>query len=540
MPAAKTADWDPAMYEAKLEDKQAGLVVNNPMFDANSALVSGPRTIRKQPGEKLDMIFSTREGTTTIIRCTIGGAAWKAGVRTGNVLLEVNGKQVVALSHKQIVSIFKESDTLIKMVVDVGEENEFGAPSHGDAGDYLVVTSAGGLAEGDEYLEMNRGAKVAQPLGPGDNVVTLKRINGKQLGLRFGDAPSQVAGVPVAWIDAAGQAHGKLALRDRVVAINGTSCRGFGSDQAGQLMALSDTLKLTLERPSTQSEGRARAASVDSFGGFGKAANAAPSTLTATLDRSDGRALGVKLGDAWSPSGGVQILSVVPDGQASGKLEQGDQVLAINGVSCRGFDKQQAANLIKRSAIIKFTFVRRPAPANGGATNGSMGDEQVDPAGELSDEYIAVSTEDESNSVALAGSAEVSSAEFGFSEGAADAATSGLDASRIEFDNVAAVLAAPADSGAKGFERDGSVYGGFGGPEATDGGASLDEVTGGGDDLYEAIDNNGGGDGGDDGGGFYDQDHPDADKYDALAQPEPEPSGFKRSNSLQGFDADAN
>ena len=61
-----------------------------------------------------------------------------------------------------------------------------------------------------------------------------------------------VAGVPVAWLDAAGQAAGKkLTVSDRVVVINGRDTRGMTADEATALIKSRDTAELTLEQTDT-------------------------------------------------------------------------------------------------------------------------------------------------------------------------------------------------------------------------------------------------------------------------------------------------
>jgi C-terminal processing protease CtpA/Prc len=80
------------------------------------------------------------------------------------------------------------------------------------------------------------------------------------------------------------------------------------------------------------------------------------------LHRDGTTPLGVRLGNAATADQGVPIVSVAKGGQGEGKLQVGDQVVAINGNSVLGFTMQEAAVFVMRSKMLNLRF-RRSAPS---------------------------------------------------------------------------------------------------------------------------------------------------------------------------------
>lgn len=90
-------------------------------------------------------------------------------------------------------------------------------------------------------------------------VVTLDRSNGKKMGIRLGNAKSH-CGVPIVWVDEAGQAAGMLEVGDVVVEINGTSVRGKSSKDAGTYVKQSELVKLSMgDKNETPADARRKA-----------------------------------------------------------------------------------------------------------------------------------------------------------------------------------------------------------------------------------------------------------------------------------------
>lgn len=79
---------------------------------------------------------------------------------------------------------------------------------------------------------------------------------------------------------------------------------------------------------------------------------------TITLDRSNGRKIGVRLGNADSQLAGVPIIGVQPEQQSYGKIFVGDQVVAINGKSALGFTMAQAGKLASQNSTVEFAINR--------------------------------------------------------------------------------------------------------------------------------------------------------------------------------------
>ena len=82
-----------------------------------------------------------------------------------------------------------------------------------------------------------------------------------------------------------------------------------------------------------------------------------------TLDRAGGKKLGILLGDATSSTSGVQVLSVDPAEQAVGRVLENDTIITINGTSCIGMSKTEAAQLVGQSKAEAVLTLHRTAPA---------------------------------------------------------------------------------------------------------------------------------------------------------------------------------
>jgi len=75
-----------------------------------------------------------------------------------------------------------------------------------------------------------------------------------------------------------------------------------------------------------------------------------------TLDRSGGKKLGVRLGNAAGPGEPILIINVAPGTQAAGKLVAGDAVVAINGNSVLGMTMSEAAKFVMASEKVELTL----------------------------------------------------------------------------------------------------------------------------------------------------------------------------------------
>jgi len=189
-----------------------------------------------------------------------------------------------------------------------------------------------------------------------------------------------------------------------VIAINGESCVGFTMQQAAGLVMKSTSAELTVRRKGGGGAAAA-AAATDSAAATAKQAAAKKAVLvsavegldakeaagkktamlgafaaalaeveqedatvaaseaevapqpprTIVLDRSNGKQLGIRLGNAAGADQGVPIIEVDPDHQAHGLLTVDEVVTEINGVSVVGMSFQAAAELIMQKDSVEFT-----------------------------------------------------------------------------------------------------------------------------------------------------------------------------------------
>jgi C-terminal processing protease CtpA/Prc len=188
--------------------------------------------------------------------------------------------------------------------------------------------------------------------------VTLDRSGGKKLGVRLGSAAGPGEPLPINSVEATGQAHGKLLAGDTVIAINGNVVLGMTMKEAAKYVLSSDLVELTLG-----ARGEPRRPSIKSIANLTAAptpvATDSDGAVKVTLDRSGGKKVGVRLGNAAGPGEPLPIVSVEATGQAHGKLVPGDTVLAINGNVVLGMTMKEAAKYVLASDLVELTLGAR-------------------------------------------------------------------------------------------------------------------------------------------------------------------------------------
>eukprot|EP00039_Didymoeca_costata_P028222 m.20383 g.20383 ORF g.20383 m.20383 type:complete len:486 (+) comp6831_c0_seq1:171-1628(+) len=121
-----------------LKAKELKVEVQSSSTNANS----GKKFIKKATADSpLGLGFATEGGVATVFRCDPTMPAYEAGIRVGNVITHVNGKDISDLSHEQILSAIKGAGTNFTINVESGavEAMPVGISSQHDGNEPLGI-----------------------------------------------------------------------------------------------------------------------------------------------------------------------------------------------------------------------------------------------------------------------------------------------------------------------------------------------------------------------------------------------------------------
>ena len=84
-------------------------------------------TVTKRVGDGFGMVISKKTGHEVTVKKSTG-VAWKAGIRKGDTVAEVNRQPVATLTQQQVVAICKQSATQVELVVNERSEDDSCCP----------------------------------------------------------------------------------------------------------------------------------------------------------------------------------------------------------------------------------------------------------------------------------------------------------------------------------------------------------------------------------------------------------------------------
>jgi len=280
-------------------------------------------------------------------------------VNVGDMIMSINGNSVLGMSMGEAAGFVAESETLA-LTIHPTSASDNGAPVAENADEHLYGNDQAQSSDGD--------AKVA----------ILDRSDGQKLGIRLGNSPDANTGIPILHVDSSGQAAGKLNVGDIVEFINGKSVVGMTMAEAAAIVTESEKVELTLQMPdleSRKSSPNPDNSTMDDYempdGVSGSAAPGADSNnaplvgRTVVLDRSAGKKLGIRLGNAPSDTEGIPVNKVDSAGQASGKIAVGEVVNTINGQSVLGCTMADAASFVMQSDSVELGMEEAQEPTPG-------------------------------------------------------------------------------------------------------------------------------------------------------------------------------
>ena len=267
--------------------------------------------------------------TVTIKKVDAGSEADKKGVHVGDAVTHINGTPLVG-----------ETMAAVGQLVASGGTVE------------LTLASSDGNSSGSA----------------GTSVVTVTKVAGTKLGLNIGPNSSGKPGIEITKVTPGSPAAGKLTVGDVIVEINGVDIKA-GVTAAKPVIMKDATLAFTIignnkvgAVKATGGADRATAAVVRREADPADEAEAEPHQPKSRrkdikLDRSGGKALGVKLMRNPASGAGVAVKSVDVGGQADGKLQSGDVLSHINGTDVVKAGMAQVKDLITSGDSCTFSVM---------------------------------------------------------------------------------------------------------------------------------------------------------------------------------------
>eukprot|EP00052_Salpingoeca_macrocollata_P012625 m.98347 g.98347 ORF g.98347 m.98347 type:complete len:886 (+) comp18564_c0_seq2:137-2794(+) len=302
-----------------------------------------------------------------------GAAAQDGRLREGDQILSVNGISFASVTHADAVQALKMPTTTVRLVVVHGVLQREIQQKMQDAEIALVEEYA--LNKGREGLGFSIAGGVEDPHISGDDSIFITKI--------LPDSPAHQ--------------DGRLQIGDKLLAVNGQSCEGVPHEFAVTLLkSAQGVVSIKVEKNAYQRLLQANAVAL----GFlqapkprfsrtgtlkGDRLREALKARQAMRDRqsdapgpvrtvelkgsSSGYGFNIvgpaRAGSDTNDPTGIFISRVLPGGPAdtSGQLQEGDQIMAVNGHSIEFASHNQAVNRLRRADRNSMTLLVRENPA---------------------------------------------------------------------------------------------------------------------------------------------------------------------------------
>ncbi|XP_072260382.1 multiple PDZ domain protein isoform X2 [Pyxicephalus adspersus] len=334
--------------------------------------------LQKKPGKGLGLSIVGKRNDTGVFVSDIvkGGIAETDGrLMQGDQILTVNGEDVRNATQEAVAALLKCSLGTVKLEVGRIKAGPFHSERRTSQGSHISdgsssLTSFTFPGAGSAAVEQheNSSKKSESSEIQGLRTVEIKKGPTDSLGVSIaGGIGSPLGDVPIfiAMMHANGLVAqtGKLRVGDRIVSICGTSTEGMSHSQAVSLLKnASGTIELQVVAGGDVSvvtgQQQEHTASALSYSGLTSSSIlqddlGPPQYKTIVLERGpDGLGFSI-VGGYGSPHGDLPIYvkTVFSKGAAAedGRLNRGDQIIAVNGQSLEGVTHEEAVAILKRT-----------------------------------------------------------------------------------------------------------------------------------------------------------------------------------------------
>ncbi|XP_077331230.1 multiple PDZ domain protein isoform X8 [Lithobates pipiens] len=334
--------------------------------------------LQKKPGKGLGLSIVGKRNDTGVFVSDIvksGIAETDGRLMQGDQLLTVNGEDVRNATQEAVAALLKCSLGTVKLEVGRIKAGPFHSERRTSQGSHISdgsssLTSFTFPGAGSATAEQHEGTskKTESSEIQGLRTVEIKKGPSDSLGVSIaGGVGSPLGDVPIfiAMMHANGLVAqtGKLRVGDRIVSICGTSTEGMTHSQAVSLLKnASGTIELQVVAGGDVSvvtgQQQEHTGSAVNYSGLTSSSIlqddlGPPQYKTIVLERGpDGLGFSI-VGGYGSPHGDLPIYvkTVFSKGAAAedGRLNRGDQIIAVNGQSLEGVTHEEAVAILKRT-----------------------------------------------------------------------------------------------------------------------------------------------------------------------------------------------
>ncbi|XP_018411979.1 PREDICTED: multiple PDZ domain protein [Nanorana parkeri] len=334
--------------------------------------------LQKRPGKGLGLsIVGKRNDTGVFVSDIVKGGITETDGRLmqGDQILTVNGEDVRNATQEAVAALLKCSLGTVKLEVGRIKAGPFHSERRTSQGSHISDGSSSltsftfpgaGSAAAEQHESMSKKNESSEIQGL--RTVEIKKGPSDSLGVSIaGGVGSPLGDVPIfiAMMHANGLVAqtGKLRVGDRIVSICGTSTEGMSHAQAVSLLKnASGTIELQVVAGGDVSvvtgQQQEHTGSAVNYSGLTSSSIlqddlGPPQYNTIVLDRGpDGLGFSI-VGGYGSPHGDLPIYvkTVFSKGAAAedGRLNRGDQIIAVNGQSLEGVTHEEAVAILKRT-----------------------------------------------------------------------------------------------------------------------------------------------------------------------------------------------
>ncbi|XP_021108511.1 multiple PDZ domain protein isoform X3 [Heterocephalus glaber] len=289
-----------------------------------------------------------------------GSVAHRDGrLKETDQILAINGQALdQTITHQQAISILQKAKDTVQLVIARGSVPQVSSPSVSPTPSAASTISAHSNPVHWQHVE------------------TIELVNDGS-GLGFGIIGGKAAGVIVKTILPGGVAdqHGRLCSGDHILKIGDTDLVGMSSEQVAQVLRqCGNRVKLMIARGAVEETTTPTSLGITLSSSFSTPemqvdASTQKSEESETFDvelTKNVQGLGITIagyiGDKKLEPSGIFVKSITKSSavEHDGRIQIGDQIIAVDGINLQGFTNQQAVEVLRHTGqTVCLTLMRR-------------------------------------------------------------------------------------------------------------------------------------------------------------------------------------